>query len=538
MTKRLFFAILPLAVLLALPLLLRPAGEVARPGGAEEKLVIITAHTEPVKYEFEVAFRAYYQQRYGVDLEIEYRSVGGSSDIVRYIADRYEAEFRRAYEKLPDAPPWSPKLAAAFSNHRLRPDSPAAEPEERAARQAFLASEVGIGIDLMWGGGTYEHHRQAERGFGVDAGVAARRPELLDPAVIPHSFGGEFFYDRQGRYYGSCLSSFGLCYNPDRLKQLAAAAPPDSWRSLGEPRFFNAVVLADPTKSGTATKCFEAILQQCMAEAVAVHGEEAGLAVGWAEGLNLIKRIVGNSRSLTDSAGKVPRDIASGNAAAGMAIDYYGLSEQQWSETLFAGSPKIFYVPPRGGTAVSPDPIQLLRGAPNGRAARAFIDFVLSEAGQKLWCYRVGVPGGPRKTALRRPPIRRDLYDTAHRPFLADPDYNPYEAGAHFTYRAAWTGPYFNLLRVLIRCIALDLDGELRASYRAILDAGGPERVPEAMAAFNHLTVPYAEAAAAAKRLQVGEDNSVLDVVVTCRRWSEEARRSYRRAAQLAKEGK
>lgn len=59
---------------------------------------------------------------------------------------------------------------------------------------------------------------------------------------------------------------------------------------------------------------------------------------GWADGMNLIKRIMGNTRTITDSAGKVTRDVASGAAAVGMAIDFYGLTEQEWNAFQMGGS--------------------------------------------------------------------------------------------------------------------------------------------------------------------------------------------------------
>ena len=275
-----------------------------------------------------------------------------------------------------------------------------------------------------------------------------------------------------------------------------------------------------------------------MSEAAALHGEAEGPAIGWKNGLNLIKRIVANARTITDSASKVPRDIAAGDAAAGMAIDTYGLSEQDWSERIFEGDPRILYRPPKGGTAVSADPVQLLRGAPNRAAAEEFIDFLLSVEGQLLWNTRPGAPGGPERNALRRPPIRRDLYQPRYTRNFTDPDYDPYLAGADFTYRPAWTSPYFGLIRVLIRCLALDVQQEMRAAWRAILDVGGPEQVPQAMSEFDRIPVAYEEAAKAAEALNVSADRTMLDVIDLQRRWSADAVSQYRRAARLAREKK
>ena len=534
MLKRALLAALPLLLLLAIPVLLRPQD--APPPAGGDRLVILTPHTEAVRREFAAAFRRLYRERHGRDITIDYRNVGGTSDIVRYIADRYEAEFRHLWHTRHSETPWSAAIAAAFSNQRVDPETEP-DPLRRAARAAFLASDCGIGVDLFWGGGTYDHGKQARRGFGVDAGVQRRHPEWFHNDILPASFGGEPFYDPAGRYYGVCLASFGICANPDRIAEIGGDIP-CTWHDLGEPRFFNTLVIADPTKSGSANKCFESILQQCMSEAAAQYGEAEGPAIGWKNGLNLIKRIVANARTITDSASKVPRDIAAGDAAAGMAIDTYGLSEQDWSERIFEGAPRILYRPPKGGTAVSADPVQLLRGAPNRAAAEEFIDFLLSVEGQLLWNTRPGAPGGPERSALRRPPIRRDLYQPRYTCNFTDPDYDPYLAGADFTYRPAWTSPYFGLIRVLIRCLALDVQQEMRAAWRAILDAGGPERVPQAAAAFDRIPVAYEEAAKAAESLNVSADRTMLDVIDLQRRWSADAVDQYRRAARLAREKK
>ena len=352
-------------------------------------------------------------------------------------------------------------------------------------------------------------------------------PEYFADDVIPRSFGGDELYDKDGRYYGIVLSTFGICYNADRIAELADPAPPKRWADLAAPRFYNTIALADPSKSGSANKCFEILIQQCMADSGSPDK-------GWEEGLNLIKRIFGNARNLTDSAGKIPRDVAAGNAAAGMAIDTYGFTEQEWNELQFGGTPHFFYVPPEGGTAVSADPVQMLRGAPNRKAAEAFIDFLLSIEGQKLHAFKTGTPGGPARHALRRPPIRRDLYAPEYREYRSDPDYNPYESGASFVYRPELTGPYYGLLRILIRAIALDPQPELQRAWKAIIDAGGPEKVPQAMRAFNRLPFPYSEIADANRALR----RDAVEVAAVIRSWSESARLNYLEAERLAKEGK
>ena len=528
MSKQLVISLAVWCALLALPFALRPK-EPGRADTPTEKLVIISAHNKSVRDEYARAFGQYYYAKHGRRIELDFRNLGGTSDIVRYIADRFEAEFRRYYEARHPGR-WSRDIANAFANPAVL-DDPAASAELKQARREFLASDVGIGIDLMAGGGTYDHSRHAARGFAVDGGVAKRHPEYFETGVIPHGFGGDRIYDVGGRYYGVVLSTFGICCNAMRLAGMSDPRPPETWYDLAAPRFFNSLAVADPTKSGSANKCFEIILQQAMSEA---GSPEAG----WAPGLNVIKRIFANARNISESASSVVRDIGDGEAAAGTAIDTYGISEHFWSARIFDGKARCFYVTPRGGTAVSADPIQLLRGAPHKAAAREFIDFLLSVEGQKLHCFKAGAPGGPVKQSLNRPPVRKDLYEPKYRPYLFLPDYNPYRSGADFSYRPKWTGKYFNLLRVLFKCIAIDPHVELVEAWRAIIAAGGPERVPEAMAEFEKLPFTYAEAAKAAESMKLTTGKTPADVAAAVRSWSDFSREHYIKAAKLAREGR
>ncbi len=561
MKTRIILAVFLLLAVLLLPFLLRRNDSSLSEFFTDtDTVVIVTAHSEPMKFELERGFREYYKKHFNRNVVIDWRSPGGTSDIVRYIADRFEAEFRHAWESDPSNPPWSANIASAFANPSILTD-PKANDEAKRARKKFLESDVGIGIDLFAGGGTYDQARQAKCGYAVDGELQKRHPEFFHPGSIPRTFGGDQIYEKDGKYYGVCLASFGICYNADRLRELLkysilprqpftvdriakgdySVEPPKRWRDLGKPEFFNTVVAADPTKSGSANKCYEIILQQEMHEAIPADVRKPTpeqLDKGWANGLNLIKRIMANTRTITDSAGKVTRDVASGAAAVGMAIDFYGLTEQEWNACQTGGKPVIFYVPPEGGTAVSADPIQLLRGAPNLKQAHAFLDFMIGLDGQKLLDFKLNTPGGPVKYALRRSPVRMELYQEQYRQFRSDPDYNPYKEGLSFVYHPEWTGRYFSMIRVLIRCVALDVQDELRKAWGEILKAGGPEKVPEAYREFCRLPFEYHDAAEAADGLRITRERTAVEVAALCRKWSDSARENYRKAAELARQGK
>ncbi|MFH1969420.1 MAG: extracellular solute-binding protein, partial [Verrucomicrobiota bacterium] len=366
---------LALAGVLLAPFLLQPKREAA-PTGARA-LVILSPHNEAVRYEFERAFRRWHRARFDEAVVIDWRNIGGTSEIVRYL----DSEFAAA---------------------------------ERVGR-------IGIGIDLFFGGGQYDHAQQARKGHTSPCGLRQRHPEWLTDAIIPATFSGEVFYDPEDRWYGCCLSSFGICWNQDVLADHGILRAPQGWTDLTDFSYYRLVALADPTKSGSINKAFEMLIQEQLRAELTKRGVSAGqaataasaapaaFAAGWRRAFGVIRRIGANARYFTDSASKVPLDVAQGAAAAGMCIDFYGRFE---SEMIARNerSNRMNYITPIGGSSVSADPISLVRGAPHRKPAERFIDFCLSPEGQQLWNTRVGESGGPERYALRRLPIRKDMY--------------------------------------------------------------------------------------------------------------------------------
>ncbi len=425
-------------IVLSAPILLRPKRDFL--AKADETLVILTPNNEAIRYEFTRAFRGHYLKKTGRTVKIDWRTPGGTSEISRYIASEYFAALQYY---------WTKKLGRPWN--------------EEAARRAFPESNVGCGVDLLFGGGSYDFALQAAAGRLVDCGIARTHPE------IPQNVGGEPYRDPQGRWIGACLGAFGICYNTDSLARLGVR-PPAQWSDLAAPLYFDAIALSDPTQSGSAAKAFEMLIQQQMLRRSAVRE-------GWADAMRLLQEIAGNARYFTDSATRTPWDVESGDAAAGMCIDFYGRFQ---SEAVRGpdGSSRMRYITPAGGSSVGVDPIGMFRGAPNPNLAREFIEFVLSEEGQKLWDWKVGAPGGPVRYALRRLPIRPELYD-APASFRSDPEVNPYKLAGAFVYHPKWTDT--RCVSFVIRCMCIEPHEELSRAWRALVGAGFP---PEASAAF------------------------------------------------------
>ncbi len=533
--------ILALIATVALPFVLRPKHDGAR--RADETVVIITPHNEAIRYEFERGFATWYRARTGRTVAIDWRVIGGTSEIARFLEGEYVASFRNEWTgKLGRA--WSSEVQAGFQNGRL---AETATKEAKEARAAFLTSDVGCGIDVFFGGGTYDFVRQAQAGRIVDSGMRQLHPEWFTEAVIPRRQAGEEYWDGEGRWIGTVLSSYGLIFNRDALARLGVKKDPTEWADMTDPRLLGEIALADPTKSGSIAKAFENIVQQQMqrrlvalrAEQPAVEAkamEAQAVREGWTAGLRLLQLAGANARYFTDSSQKPPIDVASGNCAVGLCIDFYG--RQQEEAVLRRGaSSRVDYASPVGGSVSSVDPVALMRGAKHRAAALAFIEYTLSMEGQKLWNFRPGTEAGPGRYALRRLPVRKDFYvEAVWQSLRSDPNDAPFDQSEQLIYRDAWTGGLFRELSFITRVMCQDTHAELKQAWRAII-AATPEAKARALAVLQDLTiVDYARAGGEIKRALGAK--AKVDEVRLARELGEAFRAQYARAEAIARGGK
>jgi iron(III) transport system substrate-binding protein len=532
--------IFALVAIIAVPFLLRPKQPARR--NADETLVIITPHNEAIRREFGAAFERWYHEKTGRTVAVDWRYIGGTSEILRYLDGEYSNAFENHWTGDLHRS-WSNEVAAAFQNAGVKPGATAeADTPAEAARRAYLGSTVGCGIDLFFGGGTYDFIHEAQAGNLVDGGVLQRHPETFRDEVIPHFFAGEEFWDGEGRWFGAVLSNYGIIVNRDSVRRLGLTTEIRQWADLRDPRLLGEVALADPTKSSSMATAFENIIQQHMQQRLlALRAENPGadpkateaqaVREGWLEGLRLVQLIGANARYFTDSSQKPPIDVAAGNCAAGLCIDFYG-RQQEEAVHRRDGSDRLFFASPAGGTVSSVDPMALLRGAKNRAVALVFMDWVLSLEAQKLWDFKPGVPGGPVQFALRRMPVRRDFYTHEEWQSLrSDPGVSPFADGDTLIYQPAWTADLFHELAFVIRVMCQDTHPELVAAWRDIIAAGN---APEAMAALQDLSAIDYEQAGGAIKAALNSKNKV-DELTLAEKLAGHFRDQYRRAGELAR---
>jgi spermidine/putrescine-binding protein len=285
---------------------------------------------------------------------------------------------------------------------------------------------------------------------------------------------------------------------------------PKTWSDLADPKYSNWVIAADPTRSTSAKQAFMAIVERAMVDAKNKGQSEDA---GWARGMGLVRLIASNARMFTDGSSTVPGIIASGDAAAGMTIDYYGRTQVE-----AVGGDRLGYVQPVGATIINPDPIAMVKGAPHSVVAARFIDFVLSRQGQMLWDKKAGTKGGPKTTNLRRLPIMPQIYTSV--PDLVDHD-NPYTSSGGFNKSSAREDPTFSILGELIQASCINCLDELRETRKEILASPRKAELEEKLAVF-----PFDQVEA--HRRQVAYGSALpIDKLAMMRKWTQEFQDQY-----------
>jgi ABC-type Fe3+ transport system substrate-binding protein len=195
---------------------------------------------------------------------------------------------------------------------------------------------------------------------------------------IPQMLGRFPINDTEGYYFGFAASGYGIMWN-ERYVKANKLPEPKEWQDLATAPYFDHVSIAAPSRSGTTHLTIETILQ----------GE------GWDKGWASIKAMAGNFRDVTERSFGVPEAVNSGQVGYGIVIDFFAFSSQA------AGFPVKFVYP--SVTTIVPANVGIVANAPNKAAAEAFVEFLLSPAGQQV----LFEPG------IRRLPVNPSVYDKA-----------------------------------------------------------------------------------------------------------------------------
>ncbi len=324
--------------------------------------------------------------------------------------------------------------------------------------------------------------------MSAKAGLTDEELAPLGDGII----GADRLFDPEQYWIGTALSSFGIVFNRELMEDAGFKKDPTSFSDLTNPNLAGLVALADPRQSGSFTTTIDMVISSFVWKAGAVggwsdllaqkggldkaraagHGDEIDEA--WRQAWRALREMTANARYFASASTKPPLDVSQGEAAAGLAIDFYGKSQAQ--AILKPGQRpedgRVGYVDPLGESNYDADPVTILTGAPNFELAQEFVRFCLTKEAQALWQFlpgdatvpkRVdGKPMGPAKHALRRLPVRRDMYEPPYFEHFVD-KVKPFE-------RAPKTPPvgWRNAIAVMMPAFSVDVLEEQHAAWEVL----------------------------------------------------------------------
>ncbi len=217
-------------------------------------------------------------------------------------------------------------------------------------------------VDIFWGGESALFDKLADQKLMVKLDLPK---DIWDS--VPGTIGKPkpiFLKDPKGFWVGTALEPYGVVYHP-RLLQRLGVPPPKDWDDLLNPKLKGNVAQCAPNRSSSSHATYEVILQQ--------YGDDKG----W----EWLQRLAANTGIFTARSRDVPSVVAKGEFAAGFAVPSYMAFEER-----LAGF-DIKYLAPKTAW-ITPEPMGVLAGAKHPKAARAFVEFLMTERGQKVFMER------------------------------------------------------------------------------------------------------------------------------------------------------
>ncbi|SFG85248.1 iron(III) transport system substrate-binding protein [Palleronia marisminoris] len=184
--------------------------------------------------------------------------------------------------------------------------------------------------------------------------------------------------DPEGHYFSTKLITTGIVYNT------AAEMVPTSYADLLKPDAENNITMPSPLESGAAT-----------IHMVSLTGIDS---LGW----DFYQGLADQGAIAQGGNGGVYQAVAGGQSLYGFVVDFLALRNIQ------DGAPVGFVFPEEGVSAVT-EPVAILKTAENVEAAKAFVDFLLSERGQELAAEQGYLPAHPGVAAPDYFPDRSEI---------------------------------------------------------------------------------------------------------------------------------
>nr|WP_182056907.1 ABC transporter substrate-binding protein [Pantoea sp. ME81] len=187
----------------------------------------------------------------------------------------------------------------------------------------------------------------------INLGALKNQNQLYSYKDAPLSHINPSFYDKDKTFFGTKIIATVIAYNTQH------AQPIDSWNALAVEANKGQIAMPSPLYSGAAL--------------YKLHTDINTPTIGW----NFYKKLAAIGVAPQGGNGPALKAVASG-------LDKYGIITD--ADVILAkkkGSP-VDLVYPKEGVSYVTEPVAIMKSVHNLPAAKAFVNFMLSEQGQKL----------------------------------------------------------------------------------------------------------------------------------------------------------
>lgn len=231
---------------------------------------------------------------------------------------------------------------------------------------AFMAANPGVEVEWVRDGTTKMMAK-----LRAEFAAGAPQPDILliadmvtmeglkqEGRLMAHSGADVAAYDpalmdKDRFYFSTKLITTGIMYNTN------APMVPESYKDLLKPEAKDRIAMPSPLTSGAATIHMAALT--------------ANPDLGW----SYYQGLADQGANPKGGNGGTYKAIAGGEKLYGFVVDFLPIRNR------LEGAPVAFVFPKEGVSAVT-EPVAILSTAKNPEAAKAFVDFLLSPAGQQM----------------------------------------------------------------------------------------------------------------------------------------------------------
>jgi iron(III) transport system substrate-binding protein len=157
-------------------------------------------------------------------------------------------------------------------------------------------------------------------------------------------------------YVAQGAAALAIAYNPK-----SGVPAPTSWSDLTKPVYKGQITMPDPAKSGSALTLVQGLVTQ--------NSDQAWDMFAKLKSNDMI--VPGANKAALNPVLQGAKGVVFG------AVDYIAIGAKAKGESL-----EVVY--PASGTVLAPRPMMIVKTTQHAQAAKAFIDFVLSERGQQM----------------------------------------------------------------------------------------------------------------------------------------------------------